>query len=72
LNYKDKGLLILAHDDLPSTFTLRDFHAVAHQLFDCPECVSKGILTATKVAGYVETVRKSAGFRVAQYQEVRT
>ena len=72
MSYEAKGLAALAHDDLPLQFTQRDFHAVIHAMYQYTECTSKGILTQLKLAGYVETIRKPSGFRVALYAERRS
>ena len=69
MSYEAKGLAALAHDDLPIQFTQRDFHAVIHSIYGYCESTSKGILTQLKHAGYVETIRKPSGFRVALYAE---
>jgi len=72
MSYEAKGMAALAHDDLPSQFTQRDFHAVIHSMYGYMECTSKGILTQLKLAGYVETIRRPSGFRVALYAERRS
>lgn len=71
MTYEQKGLAALSHEALPDEFTLRHFHAVVHALYGYCECTSKRILSQLKRVGYVETIRRPSGFRVAVYAERR-
>lgn len=69
--YQEMGLLALSQDDLPSEFTLRQFHFVIFRLYRYCESTSKRIITTLSNGGYVETVIKPTSFRVAVYRERR-
>jgi hypothetical protein len=56
-----KAVNVLRQEGLPRFFTLRQFHAVAHELYQCCESTSKGMLTQLNETKMVSIVRPERG-----------
>lgn len=65
----EKGQAVLAHDDLPKHFTVREFHSINFALHNYEPRTSKRMMTALREEGYIEMIQPPKANKLAVYRE---